>query len=164
MKRGTLKAFVEFVKLNLFRKNRPVHIVPRTCIVVAIFWNLMYYLCNHFLIYLRYFEKKNRLDITFLSVCLNAYTPNQLLKAWIGSYETWYEYHGKWAHLNDMFHRYFPLVIPTLQPIKLLRRNLIIAWNPVLVSIHETWYVYYTIWYHLKGVVRKSLRSVIPTL
>jgi hypothetical protein len=27
-------------------------------------------------------------------------SPQQLLIAWMNLYETWYVYHGRWAHIN----------------------------------------------------------------
>jgi hypothetical protein len=32
------------------------------------------------------------------------------LNAWTNFYETWYVYHGNWAHLNSVFHKFFPSV------------------------------------------------------
>jgi hypothetical protein len=34
----------------------------------------------------------------------------QLLNAWAYLYDTWYTYHGTWAHRNGVFHKFFPLV------------------------------------------------------
>jgi hypothetical protein len=30
------------------------------------------------------------------------------LNAWTNLYETWYIYHGIWAHFNDVIHKSFP--------------------------------------------------------
>jgi hypothetical protein len=37
-------------------------------------------------------------------------SPYQLSNAWTNLYETWYEYHGNWAHLNSVLHKSLPLV------------------------------------------------------
>jgi hypothetical protein len=46
-------------------------------------------------------------------------------------YETWYIYHGTWAHLNGIIRKPHQSVIPALEPLKILRPNLNIAWSPV---------------------------------
>jgi hypothetical protein len=40
--------------------------------------------------------------------------PNQLLNAWTNLYETWYVYHGNWAHLNGVLHKSHPSVCVSL--------------------------------------------------
>jgi hypothetical protein len=40
-----------------------------------------------------------------LCVCLSLYPPYQILNAWTNLYETWYVYHGTWAHFNGVLHK-----------------------------------------------------------
>jgi hypothetical protein len=35
---------------------------------------------------------------------------SQYVGAWSSLYETWYVYHGTWAHLSSVFHKFLPLV------------------------------------------------------
>jgi hypothetical protein len=42
-----------------------------------------------------------------LCVCVSPY---RLLNAWTNLYETWYVWHGTWAHLNCVLHKSLPLV------------------------------------------------------
>jgi hypothetical protein len=48
------------------------------------------------------------LCLFFVYVCVCP--PHQLFNAWTNLYETWYAYHGTWAHLNGIPHKYFPSV------------------------------------------------------
>jgi hypothetical protein len=47
-------------------------------------------------------------------LCVSVYTPNKHLNAWTSLYETWYAYHGTWALLNGVFHKFFPSVCVSL--------------------------------------------------
>jgi hypothetical protein len=42
--------------------------------------------------------------------CLFVNTSYKLLSAWTNLYETWYVYHGTWAHLNGTLHKSLPSV------------------------------------------------------
>jgi hypothetical protein len=59
--------------------------------------------------------------------CVSVYPPYQLLNAWTNISETWYVYHGTWAHLNGVLHKSLPSVcvpacvspiVATLRPVK----------------------------------------------
>jgi hypothetical protein len=41
---------------------------------------------------------------------LHTIFPYQLLNAWTSLYETWYVYHGIWAHLSSVYHKHLPSV------------------------------------------------------
>ena len=58
-----------------------------------------------------------------LYVCVSPHH-QQLLNARTSLYETWYLYHGTWAHLNGILHKSLLLVIPLLHPPKFLRENI----------------------------------------
>jgi hypothetical protein len=51
-----------------------------------------------------------------LSVCLNA---------WTNIYETWYVYHGTWAHLNDVLQEFLPSVYMSIyvSPVVVMQRH-----------------------------------------
>jgi hypothetical protein len=55
-----------------------------------------------------------------LSVCLCiSYI---LLNVWTNLYETWYVYHGTWAHLNGVFHKFLPSVCQYVYPFIVARQ------------------------------------------
>jgi hypothetical protein len=53
--------------------------------------------------------------ITMLSVCFCLCIPP--FQLWIGLYETWYFYHGKWAHLNGVLRLQNMLPLGCLQSV-----------------------------------------------
>jgi hypothetical protein len=42
------------------------------------------------------------------AVCVSVYPSFQRLIAWTNLYETWYVYHGTWAHLSGVLHKSLP--------------------------------------------------------
>jgi hypothetical protein len=58
---------------------------------------------------------------------------------------------------------FFPSVIPILQPLKLLRLELVISFN-TFTNHHVTWYIYHTTWTYLNDALNSSFSPLIPTL
>jgi hypothetical protein len=48
-------------------------------------------------------------------------------------------YYATWAHFNGPLHNFLPSVVPTLQPLKLLKQNLNIAWTaaPIFTKLSK---------------------------
>jgi hypothetical protein len=83
------------------------------------------------LAYFPYFE------ITLLSVCLCVCVSSPILNAWTNLYETWYVYHGTWAHLNGLiknnpFHHSVCLYV---YPLIVARQRL--GKNPPVVALQR---------------------------
>jgi hypothetical protein len=75
----------------------------------------------YFLAYFPYFEKPEyayeimllsacACACAFVCMCVSVYPHYWLLKAWTNLYETWYVYHGSWAHLNGLIKKSLPSV------------------------------------------------------
>jgi hypothetical protein len=64
----------------------------------------------NFLAYFPYFEKMKVGLWYHHAVCVSVNPPCQLLNAWTNLYETWYIYHGTWAHLNGILHKSLPSI------------------------------------------------------
>jgi hypothetical protein len=59
--------------------------------------------------FFRYFEKnKSKFTWSPCSLCLRI-PPYQILITWPNLYKTWYVYHGTWADLNGVLHKFLPL-------------------------------------------------------
>jgi hypothetical protein len=77
-----------------------------------------------FLAYFHYFEKKVGL-CDYHAVCVCVYPPYKLLNGWTTLYETWYVYHGTWAHINGVVHKSLPSVcVPIGYPPPVARQRL----------------------------------------
>jgi hypothetical protein len=50
----------------------------------------------------------------FICLCVSVFPPHQYLKAWTKLYETWYVYHGTWAHLKGVLHKSLPWISVSL--------------------------------------------------
>jgi hypothetical protein len=70
-----------------------------------------------------------------LYVCLFMYSPpHELLNSWTNLYETWYSYHGTWAHLNGVFYKSLSLVCASVSVCSLsLIGNVPVATNRRIV-------------------------------
>jgi hypothetical protein len=97
--------------------------ISKACfnIILSSTLNLQWSLCSYgfatevlyavliFSLFLLFWKKKES-KLMWSSSCLSVYPPYQLLKAWVSFYETWYVYHGTWAHLKCLLHKFLPSV------------------------------------------------------
>jgi hypothetical protein len=84
---------------------------------------------------------KSRLMRSPSCLCVCLCIPLLNLNSWKNLCETWYVYHGTWAHLNGVIKISLPSV-PTLQPLKFLRQNINIAWAPIPIFMKLGTYEY----------------------
>jgi hypothetical protein len=76
--------------------------------------------------------------------------PLYLLNVWSNLYETWYEYHGSWAHLSGILHKFRPpiwvSVYVALQSLLgngsvkiLLRQRISTQHSVIFYAVHVVW-------------------------
>jgi hypothetical protein len=63
--------------------------------------------------FLSFLRKKSRLMRSPCCLCIHHY---QFFDACTNLYETWYVYHGIWAHLNSILHKSLSLVRVCVSP------------------------------------------------
>jgi hypothetical protein len=86
--------------------------------------------------------------------------PHELLNGWTNLYETWYIYHGTWAHFNGMFRKSLPSVCVSvcLSLLSLLGKHIPAAMNTHAIELQLLDASFY-----MRSVrVRESTLLVLP--